>query len=87
MSTVERHTTPDGKFTLSIYSVPGEDMICFDEYKWHTHTDLLSGYRVDPPIETLDEFKDALFRGRLILAISSQGDAISRCLGYRRSSS
>jgi hypothetical protein len=76
MSTVERHTTPDGKFTISIHSVPGEDMICFDEYKWHTHGDLLSAYQIDPPISTIAQFKEALFVGKLVLVVASKNGGI-----------
>jgi hypothetical protein len=66
-----RYTTPDGKFTLLL--VPGDDLIGFEEYPWHTHGDFLpSVYQLG----SVPQFLEALFSDRLVMAVSRTGDSV-----------
>jgi hypothetical protein len=71
MNEPARYTTPDGRFTLVV--VPADDLIGFEEYRWHTHGAFLpSVYQIG----SVREFLEALFSDRLVMAVSRIGEAV-----------
>ena len=69
MSEASRHTTPDGRFTL-IHDPADDDVIGFEGFPWHTHSELLSGLDTEPEIETMPQLIEALKQRRLVVAVS-----------------
>jgi len=74
MTTTARYTTPDGKFHLMVE--PNDDLIGFEGFAWHTHGDLVTEYRVEPPVESVPQFLEAVFADRLVIAVSRVGDRV-----------
>lgn len=75
----ERHTSPDGEFTLVVERVEGTDdfAIGFEGFEWHTHADLLGSFYRQPESVAVRTFVDAVLSDQLYVVVDRHDGLVS----------